>query len=90
MVTESSSGIIMPEQPASLQFRDDTVNKDVEGTWEMRRQDHKSISSLGDKPLFQDIRNLRRGATYGPVSSCRCRYIVKVSKCHVLTTRTIQ
>src|SRR5262245_17760432 len=90
MVTEGSSGIIMPEQPASLQFRHDTFNKDVEGAWERCRQDHKSIRRLGDKPLFQDIRNLCRGTTYGPVPSRRCCNIIEVSKCHVFATRTIQ
>ena len=55
----------------------------------MRRQDHKSIGGLGNKPLFQNIGNFGRGATYGPVSSrCRC-YIVKVSKRHVFATRAI-
>src|SRR5262249_19631358 len=90
MVTQSGSRIIMPEQPTSLQFRHDTFNKDVEGTWEMCRQDHKSVCGLSDKPFFQDIRNFCRGATYGPVPSCRCRNIIEVSKCHVLATRTIQ
>src|SRR3954465_16025022 len=90
MVTKSGSRIIVPEQPASLQLRDDTFNEDFEGTWKMCRQDHKSISSIGGKPFFQDVRNLGRGATHGPVPSCRCCNIVQVAKCHVFTTRTIQ
>src|ERR1041384_7177541 len=90
MVTERGSGIVMPEQPAALQFRDDTFDKDFEGTREMRRQDHESIGSTGDKPFFQDIRNLRRGATYGPVSSGRSCNIVQIAKRHVLATRAIQ
>src|SRR5437879_6345414 len=90
MVTKSGSRIIMPEQPTSLQFRDDTFNKDLEGTWEMCRQDHKSIRSTGDKPFFQDIRNLRRGAADRPVPSRRRCNIVEVAKCHVFATRTIQ
>src|ERR1700751_1284418 len=85
MVTKSGSRIIMPEQPTSPQFQHDTFNKGLEGMWEMRRQDHESICSTGDKPFFQDIRNLRRGATYGPVPSCRSCNIVQVAKCHVFT-----
>ena len=57
MVTKSGSRIIMPEQPTSLQFRDHTFNKDLEGMWEMCRQDHKSICSIGDKPFFQGKAN---------------------------------
>jgi hypothetical protein len=89
MVTESRSRIITLEQPTPLQLGDDAVDKDVEGTREMRRQDHKSICSLGNKPLFQNIRNFGRGATYCPMSSRCCCYIVKVSKRHVFTTRAI-
>src|SRR4051794_12905136 len=90
MVAKSGPGIIMPEQPTSLQLRDDTFNKNLEGTWEMCRQDHKSIGSTGDKPFFQDISDLCGGATYGPVPSGRGCDIVQVAKCHVFATRTIQ
>jgi hypothetical protein len=58
MVTERGPGIIMPEQSTPLQFWDDTFNKGLEGTWEMGRQDHKSIGRTGDKPFFQDVGNL--------------------------------
>src|SRR5690242_2291062 len=90
MVTKSGSRIIMPEQPTSLQFRDDTFNKDLEGTWKMCRQDHESIGSIGDKPLFKNIRNFPGGATHGPMASCRSRNVVEVAKCHVFATRAIQ
>ena len=66
----------MPEQTTSLQFRDDMFNKELEGTWEMCRQDHESICGTGDKPFFQDIGNLCRGAAYGPVPSRGSRDIV--------------
>src|SRR5689334_6398683 len=90
MVTKRGSGIITPEQPAALQFRDDTFNEDLEGTWEMGRQDHETISSAGGKPFFQDVGDLCRGPADGPVPPCRRGNIVEVAKRHVLAARTIQ
>ena len=56
----------------------------------MGRQDHESISRTGDKPFLQDIRNLRRGATDGPVPARRRCNILQVAKRHVFATRAIQ
>jgi hypothetical protein len=90
MVTKSGSGIIVPEQPTSLQFRNNTFYKDLEGTRKVRRQDHESIGGTGDKPFLQDVCNLCGGAADGPVPTGGSCNVVQVAKCHMFATRTIQ